>query len=107
MACLYTSVSLIWKRCFIYSVEYCVLLHRLFRSGVNGLAWSVILLTYICAQIRIGNNLSQFIKLQHGVRQGSVLSPVLFLLLMDSLLIDLATTEAGILLWVSLPHRRP
>ena len=61
----------------------------------------------LCAQIRIGNNLSQFIKLQHGVRQGSVLSPVLFLLLMDSLLIDLATTEAGILLWVSLPCQRP
>ena len=42
-----------------------------------------------CGQVRIGSQLSRAITLQHGVRQGSVLSPMLFLLVMDSLLKDL------------------
>ena len=42
------------------------------------------------------NGLSEVIKLERGVRQGSVLSPLLFLLVMDSLLIDLAYAGAGV-----------
>ena len=38
----------------------------------------------------------QELSLQRGVRQGSVLSPMLFLMVMDSLLKDLAIEMAGI-----------
>ena len=81
------------------SVEYCVLLHHLYRSGINGKTWRIIGSFYADpqAQIRIGNKLSRVIKFQRGVRQGSVLSPMLFLLVMDSLLIDLAAAEAEVL----------
>ena len=80
------------------SVEYCVLLHHLFRSGINGKTWRIIRYFYTNprAQVRSGNGLSEVINLERGVRQGSVLSPLLFLLVMDSLLIDLAHAEAGV-----------
>ena len=80
------------------SVEYCVLLHHLFRSGINGKTWRIIRSFYTNprAQVRSGNGLSEVINLERGVRQGSVLSPLLFLLVMDSLLIDLAHAEAGV-----------
>ena len=49
-----------------------------------------------CGQVRVGNQLSKKINLERGVRQGSVLSPMLFLLVMDSLLTELANSAAGI-----------
>ena len=79
-------------------VEYCVLLHHLFRSGINGKTWRIIRSFYTNprAQVRSGNGLSEVINLERGVRQGSVLSPLLFQLVMDSLLIDLAHALASI-----------
>lgn len=62
-------------------MEYCVLLHHLFRSGING---------------KVNGTVSSAIKLHRGVRQGSVLSPLLFLLVMDPLLRNLAKANAGI-----------
>ena len=46
--------------------------------------------------MRVGKGLSRLIKLERGVRQGSVLSPLLFLLVIDSLLVMLANAEAGV-----------
>ena len=42
------------------SVEYCVLLHHFYRSGINGKAWRIIRSLYadLCAQVRIGKELS-------------------------------------------------
>ena len=80
------------------SIEYSVLLDHLYKSGVNGKTWRLIRSFYNnpCGQVRIGSQLSRAITLQRGVRQGSVLSPMLFLLVMDSLLKDLANEMAGI-----------
>ena len=80
------------------SVEYCVLLNHLYRSGINGRTWRLIKSFYNnpCGQVKIGNRLSRVVTLQRGVKQGSVLSPMLFLLVMDSLLKDLANANSGI-----------
>ena len=47
-------------------------------------------------QIRIFNRLTKPFTLHRGVRQGSVLSPMLFLLVIDSLLNKLEKANAGI-----------
>ena len=80
------------------SIEYSVLLDHLYKSGVNGKTWRLIRPFYNnpSGQVRIGSQLSRAITLQRGVRQGSVLSPILFLLVMDSLLKDLTNKMAGI-----------
>ena len=80
------------------SIEYSVLLDHLYKSGVNGKTWRLIRSFYNnpCGQVRIGSQLSRAITLQRGVRQGSVLSPMLFLMVIDSLLKDLANEMAGI-----------
>ena len=76
------------------SVEYCVLL----RSGINGKAWRLIRSFYhnLHGQVRIDGQLSKSLSLQRGVRQGSVLSPMLFLLVMDALLTELVDANAGL-----------
>ena len=48
------------------------------------------------AQVRVGSEPSRAIKLKRGVRQRSVLSPLLFLLVVDPLLVTLADTEEGV-----------
>ncbi len=81
-----------------HSVEYCVLLDHLYRSGIDGKTWRLIRSFYRNphGQIRIDGQLSKSLTLQHGVRQGSVLSPMLFLLVMDALLTELVDANAGL-----------
>ena len=73
------------------SVEYCVLLDHLYRSGINGKCWRLIRSFYTnpSGQVRVSEQLSNPFILHRGVKQGSVLSLMLFLLVMDSLLTDL------------------
>ena len=80
------------------SVEYCVFLDHLYRSGINGKAWRLIRSFYhnLHGQVRIDGQLSKSLSLQRGVRQGSVLSPMLFLLVMDALLTELVDANAGL-----------
>ena len=75
---------------------YCVLLDHLYRSGINGKTWRLIKSFYInpSGQVKIGNRHSRVFTLERGVRQGSVLSPLLFLLVTDSLLKDLANVSS-------------
>ena len=77
------------------SVEFCV---HLYKSGIHGKAWRVMKSFYSnpLAQVQVGNGLSRVIKMECGVRQGSVLSPLLFLLVIDSLLVMLANADAGV-----------
>ena len=69
------------------SVEYPVLLKRLFEAGVNGKTWRLLRNWYEGArcQVRLNGALSQTFEIKKGVKQGSVLSPTLFLLVMDPL----------------------
>ena len=70
------------------SVQYPVLLKRLYEAGINGRAWRLIRDWYSKpkSRVRVNGHLTPPITLERGVLQGSVLSPVLFLLVMDPLL---------------------
>ena len=78
------------------SVEYAVLLEKLFEAGVNGKLWRVLKNWYEggSGQVRLDGRLSETFKICRGVKQGSVLSPALFLLVMDPLLRDLQASAA-------------
>jgi len=80
------------------SVEYPVLLQRLFDVGVNGQCWRLIHSFYTNAtcRVRVGEGLSKSYVLERGVKQGSILSPALFLLVMDPLLSLLETSSIGL-----------
>ena len=80
------------------SIEYCVLLTHLYSSGINGKGWRLISSFYSrpSGQVRICNQLTNPFTLQRGIRQGSVMSPMLFLIVIDSLLRELENANAGI-----------
>ena len=64
------------------SVQYPVLLTRLYEAGIDGKAWRILRSWYLSPQcrVRVNGSLSHAFTLERGVLQGSVLSPVLFLL---------------------------
>ena len=80
------------------SVEYCVLLSHLYNLGINEKGWRVISSFYSnpSGQIKICNRLTKPFTLHREVRQGSLLSPMLFLLVIDSFLNKLEKVNAGI-----------
>ena len=63
------------------------LLQKLRNIGINGnmYKWITEFLTNRTIQVRIGNELSGKAKLQNGSPQGSVLSPILFLIMMNDI----------------------
>ena len=70
------------------SVEYPVLLEKLFDVRVNGKMWRLLKSWYDGGhcKVRLNGMLSEIFQVERGVKQGSVLSPALFLLVMDPLL---------------------
>ena len=66
------------------SVEYPVLLVKLFDAGVNGKMWRLLKNWYksCSCQVKLDSRLSNSFSVERGVKQGSVLSLVLFLLVM-------------------------
>ena len=70
------------------SVKYPVLLNRLYEAGVNGKTWRLLRSWYDGASccVQCDGALSNSFKVERGVKQGSVLSPTLFPLMMDPLL---------------------
>ena len=79
------------------SIQYPVLLKRLYESEVNGKAWRILRSWYasLKGMVRVNGVLSSPFTLERGVLQGSVLSPVLFLLIMDTLLKSLQSNCLG------------
>lgn len=65
-------------------MEYPVLLQRLFDIGVNGKLWRLIRNWYSGGHcvVRDNGRYSRSYTVERGVKQGSVLSPVLFLIVM-------------------------
>ena len=80
------------------TVEFCVLLQNLFQAGVRGKCWRLLRNWYsnLTSQVRLGSHISKPFSICRGIRQGSVLSPVLFNLIMDPLLSTLSSRSLGI-----------
>ena len=79
------------------SVEHPVLLKCLFDAGVNGKGWRLMKSWYegSSLSVKISGDISTPISIEHGVRQGSVLSPLLFIVLMDGLGYRFVLERAG------------
>lgn len=73
------------------TVQYSVLLSRAFDCGIVGRAWRLLRSWYSSSKcmVKVNGELSEEFCLERGVLQGSVLSPTLFLLVVDPLLKDL------------------
>ena len=81
------------------SVEYPVLLERLFEVGINGKLWRVMKNWYSGGSsfVKVDGKCSSLsYGVGRGVKQGSILSPVLFLLVMDPLLKKLQDSSLGL-----------
>uniref|UniRef100_A0A1X7TBW4 Reverse transcriptase domain-containing protein n=1 Tax=Amphimedon queenslandica TaxID=400682 RepID=A0A1X7TBW4_AMPQE len=86
------------------SIEYDVLLNHLFLAGVNGKTWRLIKSWYSSptSKVRFTNELSQPFILSRGVKQGSVLSPILFCLVMNRMSVGMDADRSNLhLTWVS------
>ena len=80
------------------SVEFPVLLNRLFQIGINGKTWRLIKDWYAdgtCC-VCVDGVSSRVFPIERGVRQGSVLSPTLFNIVMDPLLTSLESSDLGL-----------
>ena len=79
------------------SVEFPILLRHLFSIGINGKSWRLIKAWYQSPTSRVNhdNKLSESFPVSRGVKQGSVLSPSLFLVIMNSLLQKMRHLNCG------------
>ena len=79
------------------SVEFPILLQHLFSIGINGKSWRLIKAWYQSPTSRVkhNNNLSTPFPVSRDVKQGSVLSPSLFLVIMNSLLQRMRSLNNG------------
>ena len=70
------------------SVEFPILLNHLYTAGINRKTWHLIKSWYHSpiSQVRHNSTLSTPFDISRGVKQDSVLSPSLFLIVMNSLL---------------------
>ena len=73
------------------SVEYNILFHHLYLAGINGKVWRLIRSWYtnLTCAVRFNGDISNSFSLQRGVKQGAVLSPILFCLVMSKLGADM------------------
>jgi hypothetical protein len=69
-------------------VDHDILFHKLLQKGIDGKLLRAIMATYRGhkTSVRIGNYESRATELKAGVKQGSILSPILFVIFMDELL---------------------
>ena len=76
-------------------MEYPVLLSHL--KCISGKAWRLMKDWYRDghSSVRVGRTTSPAFTVSRGVRQGSVLSPILFLLVMDPILLKLKNRSCG------------
>ena len=80
------------------SVEFPVLLDRLFSIGINGKTWRLIRNWYTGGMcfVHLDGASSTSFPIERGVRQGFILLPILFNIVMDPLLKTLESSGLGL-----------
>ena len=80
------------------SVELLILLRQLHTIGINGKLWRLLKHWYSTssARVRVHGHISNSFNISRGVKQGSVLSPTLFLTVMDLLMKRLRESDCGL-----------
>ena len=80
------------------SVELPILLRQLHTIGINGKLWRLLKHWYSTssARVRVNGHISNSFNISRGVKQGSVLSPTLFLTVMDLLMKRLRESDCGL-----------
>jgi len=85
-----------FKKAFpsVYKQGLWVLLHK---YGIQGKLWRIMhsMLAKTSSRVRAGGGTSEPYEAEHGVREGSVLSPVLFLIFINELLTVLRASGIG------------
>merc|ERR1711994_1087705 len=71
---------------------------KLWHMGIKGKFWRVIKYFYrkTCLKIRINGKFSEEFQSEKGVKQGGVLSPILFSLFINELIMEIKKAEMGI-----------
>ena len=80
------------------SVELPILLKQLYSVGIKGELWRLLKHWYSTssAKVKVNEHISSCFNISRGVKQGSVLSPTLFLTVMDVLLKRLRESRHGL-----------
>ena len=80
------------------SVESPIVLEEIYSVGVNGKFWRLLKSWYstATARVRVDSCFSEKFSISCGVKQGSVLSPTLFLVFMDKLAHSLRDSSEGL-----------
>jgi hypothetical protein len=74
------------------------LLHRVAAEGIRGKMWRVLRSIYqtVDSCVRIGDTCTEWFSLETGVRQGCVLSPLLYALFINGLVKELQNLNRGV-----------
>ena len=80
------------------SIEFPVLLDKLFSIGINEKSWRLIRNWYEGGKyfVHFDGSSSAPFPLERGVRQGSILSPILFNIIMNPLLLTMEASHLGL-----------
>ena len=80
------------------TVEFSILLDELFQAGISGKCWRLVRNWYsnLVSQVKLGTHLSKSFNISRGIRQGLVLSPTLFNLVIDPLISTLKKRNLGV-----------
>ena len=78
-------------------LNYCKLFRVLLSRNVNPLICRLLLNMYIDQKLRVKweNTLSDSFTVTNGVKQGGVISPILFCVYMDGLISELESSQVG------------
>ena len=80
------------------SIEIPILLKQLYSISINGKLWRLLKHWYSTssARVKVNGCVSSCFNISRGVKQGSVLSPTLFLIVMDFLLRRMRESQYGL-----------